>query len=82
MKCNQCLSFISIRKPGNIQGCIFKELTDIDAKVKGLPNIPEAYLPEYRLITTKAISPSQEELEMNNRSRSSKLRVIERIREK
>lgn len=61
---------------------LFKELTDIDAKVKGLPNIPEAYLPEYRLITTKAISPSQEELEMNNRSRSSKLRVIERIREK
>lgn len=61
---------------------LFKELTDIDSKVKGLPNIPEAYLPEYRLITTKAISPSQEELEMNNRSRSSKLRVIERIREK
>lgn len=61
---------------------LFKELTDIDTKVKGLPNIPEAYLPEYRLITTKAISPSQEELEMNNRSRSSKLRVIERIREK
>lgn len=61
---------------------LFRELTDIDSKVKGLPNIPEAYLPEYRLITTKAISPSQEELEMNNRSRSSKLRVIERIREK
>jgi len=36
MKCNQCLSFISIRKPGNIQGCIFKELTDIQ---KSLPLI-------------------------------------------
>ena len=48
--------------------------------VKGLPNIPEEYLPDFKLITTKAISPSKEELEMNNRSRSSKLRVLERIK--
>lgn len=58
----------------------FKELTEIDSKVKGLPNIPESYLPDYKLITNKAISPSQEELDNNNRSRSSKLRVIERIK--
>lgn len=28
LKCNQCLSFASIREPGNIQGCIFKELIE------------------------------------------------------
>ena len=59
---------------------LFRSLTQIDDKVKGLPKIPEEYLPDYRLVTTKAISPSKEELEENERSRSSKLRVIERIK--
>ncbi len=59
---------------------LFRSLTQIDDKVRGLPNIPEEYLPDYKLITAKAICPSKEELEMNERSRSSKLRVIERIK--
>jgi 16S rRNA (cytosine1402-N4)-methyltransferase len=59
---------------------IFKEKTKIDDKVKGLPNIPEKYLPDYKLVVNKAISPSAEELEANPRARSSKLRVIERIK--
>ncbi len=59
---------------------IFKEVTEIDPKVKGLPNIPEEYLPKYRLVNNKAITPSEQELDENNRSRSSKLRIIERIR--
>jgi len=59
---------------------IFKEVTEIDPIVKGLPNIPEEYLPNYKLITNKAIIPTDEEIENNNRSRSSKLRVIERIK--
>ncbi len=59
---------------------IFKEVTMIDPKVKGLPNIPEEYLPKYRLVNNKVITPSAEELLNNNRSRSSKLRIIERIR--
>jgi len=59
---------------------IFREVTEIDPKVKGLPNIPERYLPKYCLVNTKAIVPSDEEIEKNNRSRSSKLRIIERIR--
>ncbi len=58
----------------------FKQLTTVDEMVKGLPNIPESYLPDYRLITTHAISPSEEEINDNYRSRSSKLRVIERIK--
>ena len=56
----------------------FKQLTTVDDMVKGLPNIPESYLPDYRLVTTHAISPTEAEIEVNNRSRSSKLRVIEK----
>lgn len=59
---------------------LFRSLTQIDEKVKGLPKIPENYLPDYQLVTTKAIIPSKKELEENERSRSSKLRVIERIK--
>lgn len=59
---------------------VFKNVTSIDPKVKGLPNIPEEYLPNYELVNNKAIKPSQVELDENNRSRSSKLRVIRRIR--
>lgn len=59
---------------------IFKEVTEIDPKVKGLPNIPDSYLPDFKLVNNKAIIPSDMELENNNRSRSSKLRIIERIK--
>ena len=59
---------------------IFKEVTEIDPKVKGLPNIPDSYLPDFKLVNNKAIIPSEMELENNNRSRSSKLRIIERIK--
>ena len=59
---------------------VFKEKTTIDSKVKGLPNIPDEYLPDYELVNSKAITPSKEELDNNNRSRSSKLRIIKRIK--
>lgn len=59
---------------------IFKEKCKIDDKVKGLPNIPDEYLPDFKLVYNKAIAPSDEELEKNPRARSSKLRVIERIK--
>ena len=59
---------------------VFKEVTSIDPVVKGMPNIPESYLPDYELVNNKAIQPSDEELEENNRSRSSKLRSIRRIK--
>ena len=58
----------------------FKSVSEIDIKVKGLPNIPEEYLPDYKLVVNKAILPSKEELENNNRARSAKLRVIEKIK--
>lgn len=59
---------------------IFREKCSIDEKLKGLPNIPEEYLPDFRLVENKAIVPSEEELERNPRARSSKLRVIERVK--
>ena len=59
---------------------VFKEYTEIDPKVKGMPNIPDEYLPDYKLINKNVIIPSNTELENNNRSRSAKLRIIERIK--
>ena len=59
---------------------LFKEYTMVDKKLQGMPNIPDEYLPNYRLVTRQAIVPSKEELELNNRSRSAKLRIIERIK--
>lgn len=57
----------------------FKEVTDIDPVVRGLPNIPDKYKPKFKLVNNKVIIPSDKELEENNRSHSSKLRIIERI---
>lgn len=59
---------------------VFKEYTEVDPLVKGLPDIPKEYLPDYKLVNKNAIVPSLEELEKNNRARSSKLRIIERIK--
>ncbi len=59
---------------------LFKEMTEVDPVVKGLPEIPDEYKPKFRLVNQKVITPSDAELKENSRSRSSKLRVIERIR--
>lgn len=59
---------------------VFKDLTEIEPLVKGLPDIPDKYLPDFKLVTNKAIVPKEEELINNNRSRSSKLRVLKRIK--
>ena len=58
----------------------FKEMCEVDKAVKGMPNIPDEYLPDFKLVVNKAIEPSKEELENNPRARSAKLRVIERIK--
>ena len=57
----------------------FKKLSEVDKLVKGLPNIPKEYEPIIKLINKKPILPSLKELEENSRSRSAKLRIIERI---
>ena len=58
----------------------FRSVTEIDKMVRGLPEIPLEYQPDFKLINTKVILPSDKELEENNRSHSSKLRIIERIK--
>ena len=57
---------------------IFKEKTEINKNLKNMPIIPDEYLPNYKIV--KVIEPSEKELKENNRSRSSKLRIIERIK--
>ena len=58
----------------------FKEKCDIYPKITGMPNIPDEYLPDFKLVVNKAILPTEEELKNNPRARSAKLRVIERIK--
>lgn len=58
---------------------IFKKESDIDELVKGLPEIPQEYQPKLKLVNKKPILPSTEELNENSRSKSAKLRIVERI---
>ena len=59
---------------------IFKEVTEVDPVLKGLPDVPKEKLPDFELVSKKAIAPTPEELEENPRARSAKLRVIKRIK--
>ncbi len=58
---------------------LFKEASTVEVP-RGLPFIPEDMQPKLELIKRKPILPSQEELEVNNRSHSAKLRVARKIR--
>mgnify|MGYP004461370427 FL=1 len=57
---------------------IYNEVSKLDDAMLDLPVIPDSYLKDFKVI--KTFKPSNLELENNNRSRSSKLRVIEKIR--
>ena len=57
---------------------VFKELCSDDESAKKLPMVPDELKAKAKKIVR--LTPSEEELGDNNRSRSSKLRVIERIR--
>jgi len=57
---------------------IFKSVSTLDPNLKKLPVIPEDLEPKYKIIGS--IKPSKNELEYNNRARSAKLRIIERVR--
>ena len=58
---------------------IFKQKSEVNDLVKGLPEIPDEYKPEIKLVNKKIILPSEKEIEENSRSKSAKLRIIERI---
>ncbi len=45
---------------------------------RGLPNIPQEFQPPFKLVG-KAISPTDEEIAVNVRARSSRLRIAERL---
>ncbi|WP_150913307.1 16S rRNA (cytosine(1402)-N(4))-methyltransferase RsmH [Robertmurraya sp. DFI.2.37] len=57
----------------------FKKASEIPDLPPGLPIIPDEYKPVLKLITRKPILPSDEELEENNRARSAKLRIAEKL---
>lgn len=56
---------------------IFKSVTDIPQELKKLPVIPDSLKPKYKII--KTVEPNKEEIQNNNRARSAKLRIIERV---
>ena len=56
---------------------VFKEVSSIDDSLKGLPIIPDNLKPKYKVV--KVLEPTEKELNTNNRARSAKLRVIERL---
>lgn len=56
---------------------VFKKVSSIDDSLKSLPVIPDEFKPKYKVI--KVLEPTKDELLTNNRARSAKLRVIERI---
>lgn len=58
---------------------IFKEVTKIDDIYKKLPMIPDEYQPKFKIIAN--VKPTSEEIELNKRSRSARLRVIEKVRD-
>lgn len=58
---------------------IFKKFSEVDDIVKGMPNIPDEYKPLIKLVNTKPITAGDEEVSINSRSKSAKLRVIERL---
>ena len=60
---------------------MFAAVSKDDDAYRGMPFVPEAYMPKFEVITRKPVSPSANELEENKRSRSAKLRVARRIRE-
>ncbi|WP_433957708.1 16S rRNA (cytosine(1402)-N(4))-methyltransferase RsmH [Cytobacillus horneckiae] len=57
----------------------FKQASETPDLPPGLPIIPEEYKPEMKLVNRKPILPSEKELEQNNRARSAKLRIAEKL---
>ncbi|PGT77317.1 MULTISPECIES: 16S rRNA (cytosine(1402)-N(4))-methyltransferase RsmH [Bacillaceae] len=57
----------------------FKEAATPPELPRNMPYIPEGYEPKIKIITRKPILPSEQELEENNRARSAKLRIAEKL---
>lgn len=58
---------------------IFKKYSEVDDMLKGLPNIPTEYQALIKVINKKPVVATENEIIENMRSKSAKLRVVERI---
>ncbi len=56
---------------------IFNEVSTLPSELKKLPLVPVELQPKYKVVGN--ITPNDKELDINNRARSAKLRIIERI---
>ena len=56
---------------------IFKSVSNVRDELRSMPIIPKEYEPKYKVV--KVLSPKDDEVKENKRSRSAKLRVIKRI---
>lgn len=59
----------------------FKKWSQDKPVPRHLPVVPEDHKAPFKMITKKAILPDEEELTVNRRSRSAKLRIAEKVRE-
>lgn len=57
----------------------FKEAATPPELPRNMPFLPEGYEPKIKIVTRKPIIPSEKELEENNRARSAKLRIAEKV---
>ena len=59
----------------------FKKLSEVNSLVSGLKedDIPNEFKPKLKLINKKPIEASEKELKENSRSKSAKLRIVERV---
>ncbi len=59
----------------------FKDYSTAKDVPPGLPVLPEEFQPILKVVNRKPIVATEKELEENNRSRSAKLRVVEKMKE-
>ena len=59
---------------------MFKEFSTPKDMPPGLPMVPEEFQPILKLVNRKPLIPSDEELQENNRARSAKLRIAEKVK--
>ncbi len=57
----------------------FRKFSEVNDELKGLPVIPEEFKAKGKVVTNKPILPTKKEIEENSRSKSAKLRVMEKL---